>query len=216
VSWREDAELEEIYDSMYQKFGPQWAEDHAEELYRQHYADAIKEFTAQRLQSYYLRHPDMAKTAIGMIEEASALGKGHPNAALLFAASAVEITIKHLLVKPIVNGLVHNEAVADLVMATVPAQTGSDGFKSLLFGVLRKVADVDLATYKRPGTRETLWDEWKQLQRDRNHLIHEGASPSIEAIASFEAVAFEFLNVLFPRVLGTLGLKVSGYLLIEV
>jgi hypothetical protein len=51
----------------------------------------------------------------------------HPNAALLFAASAVKITITYLLVKPIVNGLVHNEAVADVVVAMTPVQT-SNGF----------------------------------------------------------------------------------------
>ena len=72
------------------------------------------------------------------------------------SASAVEITIRHLLVKPILNGLVHNEAVADVVMALAPWQTGSEGFKALLFGVLNKVADVDLTTYKRAGACRTL------------------------------------------------------------
>jgi hypothetical protein len=50
---------------MYNEFGPQWADEHAEELYCRHYDDAVKELTAERLQSYYLRHPDMATTAIG-------------------------------------------------------------------------------------------------------------------------------------------------------
>jgi hypothetical protein len=156
----------------------------------------------------------MAKTAIGMMEEANALSQKHPNAALLFAASAVEITIKHLLVKPIVNGLVHNEAVADVVMALTPDQTGSTGFKNLLFGVLNKVAGVDLATHKRNGSNRTLWDEWMQLRKDRNDLIHDGVPPSSDALRFFEAVAVEFLNVVFPKVLATLDLKVNGYLMI--
>jgi hypothetical protein len=183
-------------------------------LYNEHYEEAIKEFTTDRLQSYYLKHPDMAKTAIGMMEEAMALSQNHRNAALLFATSAAEITIKHLLVKPIVNGLVHNEAVADVIMAITPVQTGSDGFKNLLFGVLKKVADVDLAAYKRAGSNRTLWDEWKQLQKDRNDLIHDGVQPSGDTLRSFEPVAVEFLNIVFPKVLKTLGLSVNGYLLI--
>lgn len=183
-------------------------------LYNEHYEEAIKEFTTDRLQSYYLKHPDMAKTAIGMMEEASALSQKHPNAALLFATSAVEITIKRLLVKPIVNGLVHNEAVADVIMAITPVQTGSDGFKNLLFGVLKKVADVDLSTYKRAGSNRTLWDEWKQLQKERNDLIHDGVQPSGDTLRVFELVAVEFLRVVFPKVLATLGLSVNGYFLI--
>jgi hypothetical protein len=177
--------------------------------------EAIREFTDERLRSYYLEHPDMAKTAIGMIEEATALRQQqHPTAALLFAASAVEITIKHLLVKPIINGLVHNESVADVVMALTPTQTGSDAFKNLIFAVLKRVADVDLATHHRVGSNRLLWDEWKQLQRDRNNLIHDGVPPSSETLAFFEPVSVEFLNVLFPKVLATLGLKVTGYLMI--
>lgn len=186
-----------------------------EKLYREHYDEAIREFTTDRLQSYYLEHPDMAKTAISMMEEATALSKTHPQAALLFAASAVEITIKHLLVKPIVNGLVHNEAVADVIMGITPVQTGSDAFKNLLFGVLKKVAGVDLAAHKRDGSNRLLWDEWKQLQKERNDLVHDGVAASTEALRFSEPVAVEFLRTIFPRVLAALGLQVSGYLLIE-
>ena len=215
MSWtQEDADREQFYESMYNEFGPQWADEHADELYRKHYDDAVKEFTAERLQSYYLKHPDMAKAAIGMMEESTALHPKHPNAALLFAASAVEITIKHLLVKPIVNGLVHNEAVADVVVSMTPVQTGSEGFKKLLFGILKKVADVDLASHKRAGSNRTLWDEWMQLQKARNDLIHDGIPPSADTLGLSSAVGVEFLTVIFPSVLATLGLKVSGYLMI--
>ena len=87
-------------------------------------AQAIREFTNERLQSYYLNNPDMAKTALGMMSEMTALVKDHRVAAMLFAASAIEITIKHLLVKPMLSGLVHNETVAALVMALTPREVG--------------------------------------------------------------------------------------------
>jgi hypothetical protein len=191
--------------------GARYLKDFGHELYPEHYEQAIEQFTTERLQSYYLKRPDMAKTAIWMMQQATELSGSHPTAALLFASSAVEITIKHLLVKPIVNGLVHNEAVADVVMALTPPQTGSDAFKNLLFGVLKKVAYVDLATHKRVGSNLALWDEWKQLQKARNDLIHDGVTPSKETLGSFEPVVLEFLNVVFPTVLANLGLKVSGY-----
>jgi hypothetical protein len=134
---------------------------------------------------------------------------------VLFAASAIEITIRQLLVKPMLNGLVHNETVAELVMELTPREVGSEGFKDLLFGVLKRVACLDLATYKRSGSNRTLWDECNQLRRERNRLIHEGVSPSAETLNVFDSVAIEFLNVIFPQVLRSPGLEVKGYLMIR-
>jgi len=45
-------------------------------------------------------------------------------------------------------------------------------------------------------------------------LIHDGIPPSADTLACSADVAVEFLNVVFPSVLATLGLKVSGYLMI--
>ena len=206
----EDAQADAYLEKLYNEFGPEWAEEHTAELN----AQAIQAFTSERLQSYYLNHPDMAKTALGMVREMTNLLKEHRIAALLFAASAVEITIKHLLVKPMLSGLVHNETVAEIVMGLTPREVGSESFKVLLFGVLKKVAGIDLATYRRNGSNRTLWDESQQLYRERNKLIHGGASPSSEALESFDSIATEFLNVVFPKVLRNLGLQVTGYLMI--
>jgi hypothetical protein len=122
----EDAhQADAYYEKLYNEFGPEWAEEHLVELNTQ----AIEAFTNDRLQSYYLNHPDMAESALGMVNDMAALAKEHPVAAVLFAASVVEITIKQLLVKPRLNGLVHNETVAELVMELTPREVGSDGFK---------------------------------------------------------------------------------------
>lgn len=210
TTW-EEAQEEAYLSQLYKEFGPEWAEEHKSELA----AQAIQAFTADRLQSYYLNHPDMAKVALQMMGEMGALLPQHRIAGLLFATSAIEITLKHLLVKPILSGLVHNEAVANIVMELAPREAGSDAFRVLLFGVLNSIAGVDLATHKRSGSNRMLWDEWKQLRKERNSLIHDGVPPGDEMLASFDAVAVEFLNVIFPKVLQRLGLHTTGYLMIE-
>ncbi len=201
-----DAYLEKLYD----EFGPEWAKDHITELN----AEAIRAFTNERMQSYYLKHPNLAQAAVGMMKEMTDLIKDHPVAALLFATSSIEITIRDLLVKPMLSGLVHNETVAQLVVGLAPREIGSDGFKGLLFGMLKKVADVDLATHRRDGSNRMLWEEYRELQAERNKLIHSGISPSRQALAVFDSVALEFLNVIFPRVLHKLGIQITGYLMI--
>lgn len=45
-----DYEQDAAYDQLYEELGPQWAEEHGLAPPE----DAIKEFTAERLQSYYL------------------------------------------------------------------------------------------------------------------------------------------------------------------
>lgn len=45
---REDALADEFYKSI------------AEELYESHKGEAVREFTSERLRSYYLRKPDLA------------------------------------------------------------------------------------------------------------------------------------------------------------
>jgi hypothetical protein len=210
-----DCEREQALEDMYNELGPEWARDHADELYAEHYEQAVKDFTTDRLQSYFLGHAEMAKDAVVMMETATQLKEQqHAIPALIFATSAAEITIKHLLVKPILNGLVHNEAVADVVMGLTPTQTGSEAFKGLLFGILKKVASIDLATHRRRTSSITLWDEWKQLQKARNNLVHDGVQPPEAILAIFEPVAVEFLNVIFPAVVKNLGLDLTGYLLI--
>jgi hypothetical protein len=205
----EEAAYDEYLTRLYNEYGPEWAQEHELELYQKHYAQAIQAFTTDRLQSYYLNHCDMAAPVIQMMMEMELLTSQHRAAALLFAASSIEITIKHLLVRPILSGLVHNEAVADIVTTLTPRETGSDGFRDLLVGVLHKVAGIDLTTYQRPGSNRKLWDEWKQLRAERNRLIHDGVPPSQDTLAFFEAVAVQFVNVLFPNVLRNLGLFIT-------
>jgi len=57
---QQEAAEEEAYDRSYKEIGPQWARDHADELFRDHYEEAVSEFTSERLKSYYVKHPDLA------------------------------------------------------------------------------------------------------------------------------------------------------------
>lgn len=201
-------------EQAYEDFVKQILKDHGDELFDEHYHEAVQQFTDERLKSYYLKNPALARPAIEMFDEAVELKQGHPKAAFLFFMIATEITVNQLLVRPIVNGLVHNEAVADIVVKLTP-YTGSENFKDLFFDILSKLVGIDMTKYRRDGSKLSLWNEWRGLQKERNILVHSGAKPSAEGLKLVEDVALELLNVLYPMVLGKLGLKVNGYLLIE-
>ncbi len=207
-----DALQDQFLSDLYEQFGPQWVEEHAEKLSE----EAIKQFRLGRLQSAYTKHPNMANKAIGMWEEMQKLlGKDNRLAALVFGASVIEITIRDLLLHPILSGVVHNEALADVILKLVPRHVGSDAFRKVLFPVLDKVAKIDLTKYKRPGSAKSLWDEYQSIRDDRNRLIHDATRPSNETLATFDAVASEFLQVIFPKVLTSVHLNATGYLMIH-
>src|SRR5437016_11002375 len=100
-----EAEEEAALQNLYNEFGPEWAAEHRDELFQQ----AVREFTADRLKSYYVAQPRLALPALDSLKESQSLLASHPKAALVFAMTAIEVTIKTVLLKPIVFGLVHTE-----------------------------------------------------------------------------------------------------------
>ena len=64
-------------------------------FYEQIGNEAIADFTADRLKSYYDDHFDVMQPALRTLHEATRLRTdGHPSAAIVFAASAIELFLK--------------------------------------------------------------------------------------------------------------------------
>jgi hypothetical protein len=90
------------------------------ELYEEHRQRALEEFKQERLQSYFVSAPEIAKAPYILFQEARAVASSSPSAALVLAAAAAEVGVKSVFLKPIVVGLVHSDAlaghIADLVV----------------------------------------------------------------------------------------------------
>jgi hypothetical protein len=64
------------------------------ELYPDHKQQAIEEFTADRLRSYYVKNPGVMRPAVDAVQEAKALlAVGRHSPALVFSASAIELLL---------------------------------------------------------------------------------------------------------------------------
>jgi hypothetical protein len=197
-----DYEQDAAYDQLYEELGPQWAEEHS--LFP--YEDAIKEFTAERLQSYYVANPNLAGPAHDSLLYAQSLVPSYPKAALVFAATAMELAIKTVLLKPIVFGLVHTEGLAVFITDLATQHTGMERFQTLLTEILTQFGGVDLKTYKRPDSAKTLWQEIGEVQKARNAVIHRGETVGDANADLAIAVAGALLGDIFPKVLATLHL----------
>lgn len=170
----------------------------------------IAEFRKERLRSYYLEQPLLAQPAFNALNEARSLADERPSAALIFAATAIEVGYRETLLKPIIYGLVHSQVSAKLIADSVTAQSSMDKLKDILFHVLYEHTGTDLASFIRSGTTKTLWQEMKQVQELRNRILHRADTVSnAEANHAIE-VASTILEVLFPVVVTGLDLQVSN------
>jgi hypothetical protein len=186
-----DAAMDALYDEMREELTP----------------EIINEFTMDRLQSYYLMNPEVAKPAYLALEEAIKLkDSGFYAASFLFAVIATEVAVKSVLLKPIVNGLVHNLPTSSLVASLVIGQNGFDKLKDLLFQSLNNIAKIDLGLMRRPNSKQNLWEEIIALQKKRNGLVHKAELPLSTDTEMALAVAQEILDKIFPSVITEIGL----------
>lgn len=138
--------------------------------------DAIGDFQTERLQWYYLTYRDVAKNAIDRYLEAKELQPTHPGVALVLSVTAAEVGLKSVLLKPVIHGLVHNNAVAALVADLAVTHSGLDRFKAILRKILEMYGEIDFGEFRIEGHSKTLWEELSQVQTARNALVHRGGA----------------------------------------
>jgi len=176
-----------------------------DELYAEHSKQAIQEFTAERLRSFYLQNPLLATAPLNSLAESRALLAAHPTAALVFAVSAIEVGLTNVLLKPIVYGLIHSESAAGLITELTLGHKGLDRFRELLLQILLEHGGIDLNSFKRQGSTRTLWEEIGKVQKWRNTILHRAESASNDEAMQAIEVASAILETLFPAVVTKLG-----------
>ena len=173
-------------------------EEWLDQLYEEHKDQAIEEFTEERLQSYYRNNPELVQPARSVLEEARNLLPHSARASIVLASVAIEVGLKRAILGPVVFGLVHDESVAGLITDLVIAARQSD-YKNLLFKILEDHGNVNLDTYTREGGLKPLMQEYQEIQKDRNRVIHKAEPIAPERAAEAVAVATAVLEELFPR-----------------
>ncbi|WP_146010721.1 hypothetical protein [Halomonas heilongjiangensis] len=201
MDWYE-AEQEQAYS--------EFVDSLAAELYDEYKELAIEEFVSTRLASYYKEHKHIAEQAMAFLKKARSYQDSDPTASLLYSATAMEVLLKSVLIKPIIYGLVHTESLAEIVASNLVKQTGVDRFKELVFGILEHHVEFDggIQKYCRDDSEKPLWKEREDVQKLRNCVLHQANScTDLESKLSFE-VAWTFVN-LTSLLLSNIGFKLS-------
>lgn len=169
----------------------------------------LEEFQEHLLSAYYLAHREIPQKALGLLNEARMTRAVSSAATLALASSSIELSVREVVLRPLVHGVIHQDAVADAVVGLVLGHSAFERFKDLLFGILAQVAGIDLRTYTRPGRSELLWSEIRDLRDKRNLILHHGESASPEHAARAVEVAEHVWREVLGRTLGKFGFTVD-------
>lgn len=177
---------------------------------------AIKEFTSERLCSYYLENPDLLKPAFTSLREGQALHAGeHYGAAMVYYATSIELFITATVLKPVVYGLVHHQGLASIVMETLAENSSGGRAMKLLKLACSELACIpDLQKEKRDGAKKPLLEEIGSFQRDRSQVVHEGALGTAAQAQYGETLALAVYDVIVQPMIHSLGLMVTKRLTI--
>ncbi|HEV2098295.1 MAG TPA: hypothetical protein VGR45_05145 [Stellaceae bacterium] len=107
--------------------------------------DAVAAFTFDRLRSFYVGNPTLYLPVKRRISEAKDLLSLNFDASLVFSASAAEVCVKTLILRPVVYGFIHQAYVARVIADLAVSHTGWTRFSELLNNILRDKVGIDLA-----------------------------------------------------------------------
>jgi hypothetical protein len=172
-------------------------------------AEAIEEFTFDRLRSYYLEHRSLAEGVVRIYREAKGLKDVSPSAAVILFVTAIELGLKITLLKPVIYGLVHNEAIADLISDLAVKQSGLDRIKPVLTRLFAEYTQINIDKFSIDGHQKTMWEEITLLQNIRNSVVHRGELAKAESAELAQQVVAAILTTLLVSLLNYLGLSLN-------
>ena len=114
-----------------------------------------------------------------------------------------------MLLQPIVNGLVHDEALASSSPSWPRGKHGEariEAFQELLTAILKQHGGIDFKTFQRGGSTVILYQEIKEIENARNSIAHAGNEKYDDLAPKALNVANTLLDEIFPKVLQQLGL----------
>ena len=200
-----DAARDEFYEQL------------SRELYTDHKQQAIVEFSADRLKSFYIKHPSVMRPAVDALQEGKWLqSNSRPSAALVFFVSAIELLLKATLLRPVVYGLVHHDGLAKVVVDYTLDQTGFDRYGDLLEELFSKLAKINIREICRDGSTVKLLVECGELQKKRNRVIHKGEQFQASDTEHARLVALAVNEKIVVPMLFSIGLTVSNGAIVPV
>jgi hypothetical protein len=170
-------------------------EEQYEQLYSELSEQVRQELQADRLQSFFRRHPDVVIPACHSLAEGKRLHEaGFPGAAIVAACTAIEVAMKQGMARAIVHGTIHHEMLADHVTEIVVGGNGRDAYRDLIHSIGMEFAGIDMNPKRADGP--TTWARYIKIKKARDAIVHRGLPASHHEAAEAINVAGIILELL--------------------
>ena len=168
--------------------------------------ETIENFKSELLQSFYLDHPNIVERPTNLVSEAGRLLPQHPGASIVLAVAAIEITIREVLLRPVISGLIHQPELAEAVTELTLDHRSLDNCQDLFFKILERHGRIDMKTITRKDSTVPLWKEIQEVITARNRVVHQGTSMTADRATHAVSVASTLVGEIVPAILFNLGL----------
>jgi hypothetical protein len=176
-----------------------------EEYLEKFLQESLKSISVESAKSYLGTYGDAVDTRVmGSLHEAEELlNLGYLGPALCLAAMAIELMIRFLLLRPLVQGALLSDEWAAILVRRVTSGRSSDDRK-LLPAVLRQWG-IDITTVQ-TESGIVLWEYvLTELWPTRNKVVHSADRPERETVAS----AIECARHFRKEIVGSLASKLG-------
>jgi hypothetical protein len=152
------------------------------------------------------RWPRAEATAYRVGREARAFANdGFASAAVVWAATCVEIIFRDLTLKPTFTGLFLGGTWADEALeAMLRGRWVRDDTRAIAKNALAAIASIEVEELEADGTRP--WNEIQALLRKRNRVVHHGEEATADEATWAVNVAAAFYRSLLPPLRDLCGL----------
>ena len=156
-----DALYEQAMDSLYEDF-------------KQRYED---EFIVEGVGKFYKINPEVVKASLQNLSESKTLFESQfHTSAFLHAIISIEVGIKLVALKPILYSLAIDNSAGDLLYDQTFKQKSLEYIPKIYYQILEDFTQLNFKTKHRSCAESTIWNEWKELQKLRNKVVHQGIS----------------------------------------
>ncbi|EHV5555058.1 hypothetical protein K0W35_001688 [Vibrio parahaemolyticus] len=166
-------------------------------------------YSADLIQRYYLNNSLIANNLQDTLKSIMKIHTLDPMSTLILAMTSLEVLTKNIILRPFLNGMLHNSELADMLAKQVLTQNGLDRFNNLVFWIFDQFLEFDDCSAKDisfQNTKQTIWQARANLQKIRNAAIHQAKVCTIED-AEQAINLFIVFDIYTSQLLEVLGLK---------
>lgn len=164
------------------------------------FAEHTLEYKNQLVQDALQKTADKVDVIRGLLAEARAVLPASPTAALVFAASACEISLRELFLVPILAGFVHEEFATTVIVKLLGRLT-HDKMAAPLTVLLKKSTFINLEETRRSPERKPILNEVHRIAEKRNKILHNGERADEASAKEAFLIADYLLNDTFRGLL---------------